>query len=63
MTTVLIDSNIVEANRFVDYTRNTIVENKKMSFEEAVKECNGITVDVFFDELRNQVREHFKCVK
>jgi len=37
-----------------------ITATKKKSFEEAVVECNGRPASEFFDELRRQVKEHFK---
>ena len=36
------------------------VEAKKKSFEEAVTECDGRPASEFFNELRKQVKEHFK---
>ena len=64
MTTVLIDNNDIQAKSFVEYARTlpfaTVVEKKKKSFEEACAECNGRTVTEFFDELRFQIKEHFK---
>ena len=63
MTTVLIDSNNVQAGSFVEYARSlpfaTVVEEKKKSFEEASRECNAVTVDVFIDELKASVKEYF----
>jgi hypothetical protein len=32
---------------------------KKKSFEEAVAECKGITVDEFFDELDERIKKRF----
>ena len=40
-----------------------VAETKKKSFQEAVAECNGITVDEFFDELRRRVKERYKNAK
>ena len=42
---------------------HTVVEQKKKSFEEAVAECNGITVEAFIDELRNRVKERYRNAK
>ena len=36
------------------------VQAKKMTFEEAAKACNAISVDEFVDEAKRQIREHFK---
>ena len=66
MTTILIESNNLQARNFVEYARKlpftTILESEKKSFEEAVIECNGRPASEFFDELRYQVKEHFKNV-
>jgi hypothetical protein len=66
MTTILIESNNLQARNFVEYARKlpftTVLEPEKKSFEEAVIECNGRPASEFFDELRYQVKEHFKNV-
>ena len=31
----------------------------KKSFDEAVAECNGISVDAFFDELDQRIKKRF----
>ena len=63
MTTVIIEDNGVQAKSFVEYARTlpfaTIVTEKKKGFEEAVSECNGITVDAFFDELDERIKKRF----
>jgi len=62
--TLIIDSNNAQAASFIEYARTlpfaTVVEEKRMSFEEACVECNGRPASDFFDELRYQVKEHFK---
>ena len=62
MTTVIIKSNSVQARSFIEYARMlpfaTVVEKKK-SFEEAVAECNGVSVDEFFDELDERIKRRF----
>jgi hypothetical protein len=64
MTTILIESNNVQARNFVEYARKlpftTVLEPEKKNFEEAVIECNGRPASEFFNELRYQVKEHFK---
>ena len=66
MTTIIIESNNVQARNFVEYARKlpfaTVLEPEKKSFEEAVYECNGRPASEFFDELRYQVKEHYKNV-
>jgi len=39
-----------------------VLETEKKSFAEAVIECNGRPASDFFDELRYQVKEHYKNV-
>ena len=62
MTTVVIDNSGIQAERFMEFVRTlpfaTIV-GKQKSFEEAVAECNGISVTDFTDELRRQIDEYF----
>ena len=65
MTTVIIEDNSVQAKSFVEYARTlpftTVIAEKKMSFEEACKECNAITVDAFFDELDERIKKRFNA--
>ena len=65
MTTVLIKNNSVQARSFIEYARMlpfaTVVEKKKKSFEEAVAECNGVSVDEFFDELDERIKRRFNA--
>jgi len=67
MTTVYIEDNSVQAERFVEFTRTmpfaTVVEEKKQSFAEACAECNAITVDEFIDELEKRVRQRYHNAK
>ena len=64
MTTVYIDSADAQATSFLEFARTlpfaTVVDEKKKSFEEACAECNGRPASEFFDELRYQIKEHFK---
>ena len=39
---------------------STATMKKKKSFEEAVAECDGVSVDVFIDELQASIKEYFK---
>ena len=63
MTTVVIDNSGIQAERFMEFVRTlpfaTVVGAKQKSFEEAVVECNGISVTDFTDELRRQIDEYF----
>ena len=66
MTTIIIESNNVQARNFVEYARKLpftkVLDAEKKSFSEAVVECNGRPASEFFDELRCQVKEHFENV-
>jgi len=61
MTTVFIEENTPEAKTFLEYTRTlpfvTVVEAPKKSFEEAVAECDAVSVDAFFDELDSRIEK------
>jgi 16S rRNA (adenine1518-N6/adenine1519-N6)-dimethyltransferase len=49
--------------QFIELTnrveKELAIENKKKDFCEAAKECNAVSVDVFFDELNNNITKHF----
>jgi len=66
MTTIIIESNNVQARNFVEYARKLpftkVLEVEKKSFEEAIIECDGHPASEFFNELRYQVNEHFNNV-
>jgi hypothetical protein len=66
MTTIIIESNNIQAQHFIEYARNLpftkVLETEKKSFAEAVIECSGHPASEFFDELRYQVKEHYKNV-
>ena len=53
-----------QVNSYVEYSNlmsfATATEKKKMSFEEAVSECQGRPASEFFDELRCKVKEHYQ---
>ena len=65
MTTVIVKDTGIQARKFVEYARTlpfiTVVEEKKKSFEEAVAECNGVSVDEFFDELDERIKLRFNA--
>ncbi len=39
------------------------VEKEKKTFEEAAKECDAISVDEFFTEVRRRINEHYDKLK
>ena len=61
--TVKIDLSNPMAEPFLVYARTLpfaeVIEEQKMSFDEAVKACNGIPLDEFFDELDERIKAHF----
>jgi len=64
MATIIIEESSAQAKQLLEHIKTlpfaTIVEEKQKSFEEASEECNAVTVDVFFDELNNRIKKHFK---
>lgn len=62
--TVTIDLSSPQAQQFLLYARTLpfaeVVEEQKTTFEEAVEACNGRPVAEFIDELRRQVKEHYR---
>jgi len=65
MTTIFINDNGFQAQSFLEYVRTLpfaeVMDEKKMSFEEAAEECNAITVDEFFDELDERIKKRFNA--
>lgn len=63
MTTIIIEENSPQAKQLLEYIKTlpfaTVVEEKKKSFREAIKECNAVPVSAFIGELRRQIDEHF----
>ena len=59
------DTAVMEKSRAKtpDLFLRPATQTKKKSFEEAVAECNGISVDEFFDELRKRVKERYRNAK
>ena len=45
------------------YFRDPVRPVAKKSFENAVAECKGVSVDVFIDELRMRVKERYRNAK
>ena len=63
MATIIIKENSLQAKQLLEYLRTlsyaTVIEEPKKSLEEAVKECNAVSVDTFISELHRQVNIHF----
>jgi hypothetical protein len=61
MTIVIIEDDSIQAEKFVEYARTLpfvkIEKRKANKFKEAVADCNGITVDSFFDELDSHIEK------
>ena len=57
MDTAVLENRVREREWFV----RPIAETKKKSFEEAVVECNGVSVDDFFDELDERIKRRFNA--
>jgi hypothetical protein len=63
MTTIIIEENSKQAKQLLEYIKTlpyvTVVEEKKKNFCEAAEDCNAVSVDMFFDELNNNIKKHF----
>jgi hypothetical protein len=63
MTTIIIEENTPQAKKLLEYIKTlpfaTVIEEKKKNFREAVRECNAVSVDDFFDELDNRIKERY----
>ena len=53
MSTSFLENNVIAGTIPV----RPVAETKKKSFEEAVAECNGVSVDEFFDELDRRIEK------
>ncbi len=63
-TTIIIDDNSIQAKQLIEYIKTLpfvkIVDDKKNTLEEAATVYGSVSVDEFFDELDNKIKEHFK---
>ena len=66
MTTIVINDNTQQAKQFVKHTRTlpvTTVKEEKIkrlsAWDQAIAE-GAVSVDEFIDELKHQLREHYK---
>ena len=59
MDTAVLETKVCE-RKWLD---QPVAETKKKSFQEAVAECNGVSVDIFIDELRKRVKERYRNAK
>jgi Mg/Co/Ni transporter MgtE len=64
MATIIIKENSPQAKQLLEYLKTlsyaTVIENTEKSLEEAVEECNAVSVDDFFDELDDRIKKRFK---
>ncbi len=64
MATVHINDNSPQAQSLLDYLSTLpfaeVVREQKMTFDEAVKECNGITANEFCDKLEARIKAHYR---
>ena len=60
MDTLVVEKSALKGQRFRTPLR-PVLEPKKMSFDEAVVECNGISVDAFFDNLDERIKKRFNA--
>jgi hypothetical protein len=52
----------VQARRFLEYVRTlpfTEVVEEEKDFRKAVKDCNAVPADEFFDELERRLDRHY----
>ena len=50
-------------SRKEQYFMAPVQSEARKSFENAVAECKGVSVDVFIDELRKRVKERYQNAK
>jgi len=63
MTTIIIEENSPQAKQLLEYIKTlpyaTVFEEKKKNFSESVEECNAVSINVFFDELNDNIKKRF----
>lgn len=63
MTTISIEDNSPQAKKLLENieTRHQamVVDEKKHTLQQAVEECNAVSVDEFFDELDHRIKKRF----
>ena len=57
MDTAVLENRVRERKWLV----RPVVETRKKSFQEAVAECNGVSVDEFFDEIDERIKRRFNA--
>ncbi|MCC8089198.1 MAG: hypothetical protein LIO79_08060 [Rikenellaceae bacterium] len=59
MVKFIIDDESPGAKEFIEFSRTlpyvTVIQEKNKSFQEAVDECNAVSVNVFLDELNRRI--------
>ena len=60
METIVIN-DYVNKEQWLSTPFHSIFLTNKKSFEDAVVECNGISVDDFFDELDIRIKKRFNA--
>jgi hypothetical protein len=66
MTTLIINDNSPQAKHFLNYAKTLpfakVVEESdtKKDFQKGITESKGVSVDAFFDELDNRLKEHYR---
>ena len=62
MVTLMIDEESAQAKRFLEYAYTlpfTKVMEEKKDFHKALKDCNAIPADEFFDELEHRLDKYY----
>ena len=57
MDTAVLENRVCERK----WLARPVAETKKKSFQEAVAECNGVSIDEFFDELDERIKRRFNA--
>lgn len=64
MTTIIIEENNPQAKLLLEYIKTlpfaAVVEESKMSYDEAAKACDAVSVEEFFEELNNRISKRFE---
>lgn len=64
MKTILIEENSLQAKELLEYIKTLpyaiVLDSENKTFHEAAEECKAVSVDNFFNELDERIKNHFK---
>jgi hypothetical protein len=53
------NETIIDTCKVEESSEVKLITPKKKSFEEAIADCNGVSIDTFFNELDERIKRRF----